>query len=271
MAPRRDDTRIVGRSPATAIAAHGLRGIRIGTSGWMYDGWRGPFYPRDLPKRRWFEHYAARFDAVELNATFYRLPAAETVERWAAAAPSGFEYSVKLGAFGSHRMKLANAESWLPNHVDRFSRLGATLGATVVQLPPRWRRSVDRLDEFLAVAEDVAPGWHWAVELREPSWIHDDVFDVLRRRGAALVVHDLLAGLPVVATAPWVYVRLHGPAAPERPYQGAYGVRRLRRWAERLRRWADGGVAARVFFNNDVGGAAVRDAELLRRLLVDAE
>ena len=112
----------------------------MGCSGWMYRDWRGPFYPADLPQRRWLEHYAARFDTVEVNNTFYRLPPATTVERWAAEVPAGFLFALKLGAFGSHRMKLRDAASWLPNHLDRAQRLGPAMGPTLVQLPPRWRR-----------------------------------------------------------------------------------------------------------------------------------
>jgi uncharacterized protein YecE (DUF72 family) len=234
--------------------------IRIGTSGWMYDDWRGVIYPRQLPKRAWFEHYATLFDTVELNTTFYRLPAATTVERWAEMAPPGFEFALKLGAFGTHRMKLRDAASWLPNHVERASILGPALGPTVVQLPPRWKRSLERLDEFLATAP--AP-MRWAVELREPSWVHDDTFDVLRRHGAALVVHDLLPRHPVVLTTTWTYLRFHGPNAGERPYHGSYRGATLQRWAERIAEWSDAGYDVYAYFNNDYEGNAVRNAATL--------
>src|SRR5436309_1727574 len=139
----------------------------VGCSGWMYKDWRGIVYPEKLPQRLWFEHYTTLFDTVELNNTFYRLPPPKTVERWAEQAPPGFTYAVKLGAFGSHRMKLRDAGSWLPNHVDRLERLGSSAGPTLVQLPPRWRRNCTRLDEFLHAA---GHAHRWAVELREPSW-----------------------------------------------------------------------------------------------------
>ena len=105
---------------------------RIGCSGWQYRDWRGPVYPPELRARAWFPYYAARFDTVELNSTFYRLPDVKTVEQWARVAPPGFVYALKLGAFGSHRMKLRDAASWLPNHVDRATRVGAALGPTLV-------------------------------------------------------------------------------------------------------------------------------------------
>src|SRR5437588_13054686 len=108
------------------MAARGR--ARVGCSGWMYKDWRGVVYPEKLPQRLWFEHYATLFDTVEINNTFYRLPPPSTVEKWAEQAPAGFEYAVKLGGFGSHRMKLRDAVSWLPNHLDRVERLGKSIG-----------------------------------------------------------------------------------------------------------------------------------------------
>jgi uncharacterized protein YecE (DUF72 family) len=237
---------------------------RIGCSGWQYRDWAGVVYPAGLPARAWFAWYAEHFDTVELNSTFYRLPPAEVVERWAAAAPAGFEFAVKLGAFGSHRMKLRDPEGWLHNHVDRFERLGVALGPNLVQLPPRWRRDVGRLDAFLAAAPRA---WRWAVELREPSWLHDDVYAVLHRHGAALVFHDLLPGIPELLTAHFVYLRFHGPNAVEARYQGRYGGRRLWRWAERCARWLGEGLDVHAFFNNDWHGNAVADARWLREAI----
>jgi uncharacterized protein YecE (DUF72 family) len=227
----------------------------------VYRDWRGPVYPADVPQRRWFEHYATRFDTVELNATFYRLPTVAAAEGWAAQAPAGFVYAAKLGAFGSHRMKLRDAASWLPNHLDRVRRLGCALGPTLVQLPPRWHRDVDRLDEFLTVAPT---SLRWAVEVREPSWLHDDVFAVLQRHRAALCIHDLLPRHPWIRTTDWTYVRFHGPDALTEKYVGRYGGRRLWRPAQRIAEWAAEGDDAYVYFNNDFDGAAVADAEWFR-------
>jgi uncharacterized protein YecE (DUF72 family) len=233
----------------------------VGTSGFNYKDWRGIVYPEKLPQRRWLEYYATLFDTVELNNTFYRLPPPSTVEGWRDGAPEGFTFAVKLGQFGSHRMKLRDAATWLPNHLDRVERLGDKLGPTLVQLPPRWRRNVERLDEFLSVAPKHL---RWAVEVREPSWLHDDVFDVLRRHGAALCIHDLLPDHPWICTTDWTYVRFHGPNALEVKYWGRYGGRRLWRVADRLRGWLDEGSDVYAYFNNDWHGHAVEDARWLR-------
>jgi uncharacterized protein YecE (DUF72 family) len=235
--------------------------LRVGCSGWSYRDWRGVIYPAELPQRRWFEHYQSLFDTVELNATFYRLPSPTTVEGWAAAAGPGFLFAVKMGAFGSHRMKLNDAPRWLPNHIDRVARLGEHLGPNLVQLPPKWKRNAARLDEFL----DATPTtMRWAVELREPSWLHDDVFDVLRRHGAALCIHDLLPDHPFELTTEWTYVRFHGPDALRQPYHGAYGSHGLARWVARLASELDAGHDVYAYFNNDWYGHAVHDAAHLR-------
>jgi uncharacterized protein YecE (DUF72 family) len=238
--------------------------VRVGCSGWSYRDWRGPVYPPKAPARTWFALYAERFDTVELNNTFYRLPAASTVETWAAQAPPGFCYAVKVGQFGSHRMKLRDPESWLARHLERIGRLGPHLGPNLVQLPPRWKRDVGRLDAFLEVAPRST---RWAVELRDPTWLHDDVFETLKRRGAALCLHDLLADHPWELTAPFTYIRFHGPRARSEPYHGPYGPRRLGPIADRLAAWAQGGTDVYAYFNNDYDGHAVTDATWFRQRL----
>jgi uncharacterized protein YecE (DUF72 family) len=130
-----------------------------------------------------------------------------------------------------------------------------------VQLPPRWRADPGRLEEFLAATP---PGQRWAVEVRDPSWLNDDVFSLLERHGAALCIHDLLADHPCVRTASWAYLRFHGPDAVNKPYQGRYGARRLGPVAKRLRQWLHEGDDVYAYFNNDDSGYAFEDAAWLR-------
>ncbi|MCU1353917.1 MAG: hypothetical protein JWM05_3126 [Acidimicrobiales bacterium] len=244
------------------------RGVaRVGCSGWIYRDWRGVVYPDGLPQRRWFEHYATLFDTVEINNSFYRLPTPEAAEGWARQAPPGFLYALKLGQFGSHRMKLRDAATWLPNHLDRVDRLGPHLGPNLVQLPPRWKRNAERLDEFLTVAPSRI---RWAVEVREPSWLHDDVFAVLEKHGAALCIHDLIADHPWERTTDWTYLRFHGANTLTRKYHGRYTGRLLRRPAERLQAWLDDGSDVYAYFNNDYEGHAATDAAWLRARLTSS-
>jgi uncharacterized protein YecE (DUF72 family) len=164
-------------------------------------------------------------------------------------------------------MKLRDAVTWLPNHLDRVRRLGDHLGPNLVHLPPRWKRNVERLDEFLTVAVALGGDIRWAVEVRDASWLHDDVYEVLRRHRAALCLHDLLADHPWILTTDWTYVRFHGPEALVRKYLGRYTGRRLRGPADRLGAWLDEGVDVYAYFNNDFHGDAVLDAQWLRERL----
>ena len=238
--------------------------LRVGCAGWSYPDWRGVVYPPELPQRRWLDHYQGLFDTVELNTTFYRLPSPAAVESWAASAGANFVFAVKLGSFGTHRKKLRDTETWLPNHLARVELLGEHLGPNLVQLPPLWTRDTERLDEFLSAAPTTM---RWAIEFRESSWLHDDVYEVLRRHGAALCVHDLLEGHPFELTTDWTYVRFHGPDALCEPYHGAYGRDRLDAWASRLGPVLDAGHDVFAYFNNDWSGNAVTDATLLRSAL----
>jgi uncharacterized protein YecE (DUF72 family) len=237
--------------------------VRIGCSGWQYAEWRNPVYG-GAPRDAWFGRYATWFDTVELNSTFYRLPSESTVARWAATAPPEFVFAVKLGAFGTHRKKLREPEVWLPRHVERFAPLGAALGPTLIQLPPHWHRDIERLDALLAVAP---PTMRWALEVRDPTWLHDDVFAVLARHDAALCIHDLLPDHPWIRTASWTYLRFHGPHARRDPYRGRYTGRRLGSVARRLEPWMVDGTDVYAYFNNDIDAAAVSDARWLRARL----
>jgi len=246
--------------------------IDVGTCGWAYAHWRGPFYPHGLPTSEWLGFYAQRFASVEIDSTFYRLPSEEAIQRWLALAPEGFNYAVKMNRRVTHLRRLRGAEEATRSFVARVAPLDRALGAYLVQLPPGLTRDVPLLDGFLAslqAAQAAAPGpaaaAPVAVEFRHPSWFDDDVYGVLRDHHAAFCISDLGGRLwPLVATARLVYVRLHGP---ERRYAGSYGDEALAVWAERCRAWAAAGRHVRVYFDNDELGYATADALRLGRLL----
>jgi uncharacterized protein YecE (DUF72 family) len=232
----------------------------------VYRDWRGVVYPQELPATRWFAWYAEQFDTVELNSTFYRLPTDKAVRGWEAKAPPGFVYAAKVGQFATHRKKLIGAEWWLPRHLERVRLLGAHLGPNLFQLPPRWKVDVGRLAAVLTLL----PGdIRWAVELRDASWLRDDVFELLRAHDVALCVHDLLADHPFLLTASWTYIRFHGPDAVAQPYRGEYGAARLQPWLERLAEVDRAGGDAYCYFNNDYEGNAFRDAKWLQYAVRD--
>lgn len=235
--------------------------LHVGTSGYQYNHWRGHFYPDKLPKRAWFDHYARHFDALEVNATFYNLPKAATVDDWAAQAPAGFRYVPKFSRFGSHMKKLKDPDASVPPFVDAVRRLGNTLGPVLVQLPGNWRVDTGRLQNFL----EVLPGdVRWAFEFRDASWLCDDVFALLERHGAALVIHDLLPDHPDRPTADFEYRRYHGGEGHDRGYNPQYLVA----CARQIRAGLAAGRDVYAFFNNDISAHAPDNAARLKRYLV---
>jgi uncharacterized protein YecE (DUF72 family) len=239
------------------VGHHGR--VRIGTSGYQYDHWRGRLYPRKLPRREWLAHYASHFDSVEINNTFYGLPEAETFTAWRAQTPRGFCFALKFSRYGSHTRRLRDPAATIGRFFERARELGSALGPILLQLPPRWHADPERLDAFLSASPRRL---RWAVEFRDPSWLIEPVFAVLRRHRAALCIHDLLDDHPRQVTARFVYLRFHGPASGAR-----YPSQRLVAEARRIRSWVARRLDVYAYFNNDVGGHAVEDARDLGRYL----
>ena len=236
--------------------------VRVGCSGWQYKHWRGDLYPSELPVSRWFAHYAAHFDTVEINNTFYRLPEEPTFERWAEQAPEGFLYAVKASRFLTHMKKLKDPGEPLVRLFDRLCALGRHLGPVLYQLPPGWKLDRGRLEHFL---QSLPGGVQHVLEFRDPSWYADDVSGLLDRYGVARCLHDMQGSATgMERVGPFVYVRFHGPSGR---YQGGYPAERLERWAEWLDAQRRDGADVFAYFNNDVGGHAPRDAVTLRALL----
>ena len=237
--------------------------VRIGTSGWIYRHWRGVFYPPDLPTSAWFAHYARRFDTVEINNTFYRLPSEEAFDAWKRQAPPGFLYAVKASRYLTHQKKLRDAEQALNNILGRARRLGRHLGPILYQLPPRWHADPGRLREFLSL---LPRDLRHVFEFRDPSWCNDTIRSLLTEAGVGYCIHDMRGfDCREWVTGRIVYIRFHGPTALK--YAGKYGTAHLRAWAERIRAFQLSGHDVFVYFNNDDRGHAVANARELRQLL----
>ena len=234
--------------------------IRVGCSGWSYADWRGRVYPKEAPAARWLELYAATFDVVEVNATFYRLPTRTTVERWARATPDGFEFAVKASRYLTHVRRLRELGGGVARFRERLAPLedAGKLGPVLWQLPATFHRDDERL---AAALDELGSGAH-AFEFRHPSWFARDVEALLREHGVACVVADSRRRpLPTPKhTADWTYVRFHDGHGRN----GNYSERQLAEWATRLRGGSCDGYA---FFNNDWEGFAVANAQRLRELL----
>jgi uncharacterized protein YecE (DUF72 family) len=240
--------------------------IRIGTSGWHYKHWRGPFYEEKCPASKMLPFYYRQFDTVEINNSFYKLPAPGTFACWRDATPENFCFAVKASRFITHNKKLKGPENALQNFLPRAEELGPKLGPVLFQLPPRWRVNADRLDEFLSTL----PKTHrYAFEFREPSWLNARIYRLLQRHNAALCIYELAGFMPPVEiTADWTYIRLHGPGGK---YQGSYSREMLSQWAHRIHAWRRTLKAVYVYFDNDQAAYAVHNALELKRLVVQGE
>lgn len=236
----------------------------IGTSGWSYSHWEPVLYPPGLPPPNRLARYVAEFPTVELNSSFYRWPRDSAFRSWQRRLPDGFVMSVKAPRGLTHAKKLYAPELWAQRITAGWHELGSRRGVLLVQLAPGQERDDARLDHFLGAL----PPWiRVAVEFRHPSWHCEEVMALLERRNAAYCVMSG-AGLPCLlrATTSLVYVRLHGPD-DQFLYGGSYSDDDLGWWADRIREWELAGREVLVYFNNDGGGNAVRNARTLRWML----
>ncbi|WP_292662484.1 DUF72 domain-containing protein [Nitratifractor sp.] len=238
---------------------------RIGTSGFYYEHWRGILYPEGVPKSRWFEEFCREFSTVEMNSTFYHLPKAKTVGHWDEKSPDDFLFSFKASRSITHYKKLRNVEKELFLFLHLLKPLRRKIAAILIQLPPSLHRDEALLADFLAL---LPPGWRFVLEFRHASWYEEPVYELLHHYDAALCWHDYgRADVPIVPTADFAYLRLHGPTGH---YGGSYDDATLERWAETIRDQLRHNRPVFCYFNNDAEGNAVRDARRLRRLLATA-
>lgn len=235
----------------------------VGTSGWSYPHWLGLVYPKGLKPGEWLAHYATLFNTVELNASFYRLPTAKTLEGWRARTPKDFVFALKAWRAITHYKRLNDCADALDAFFERTALLKAKRGPVLFQLPPKFPADPERLDAFLKL---LPKRRRFAFEFRDPSWHRRDVYELLEGRNAAFVPFELgKFESSRIATADFVYVRLHGRKGR---YRGDYSAAELKDWAAWLRAEMAQGRDAYVYFDNtDEADYAVRNARALDRLL----
>jgi uncharacterized protein YecE (DUF72 family) len=219
----------------------------------------GVFYLPGTSAGEMFQFYARHFDTVEINNSFYRLPAATTFDMWRESSPRQFCYAVKGSRFITHMKKLKDPVSSSEKFFLAAERLQEKLGPILFQLPPRWKLNIERFTEFL----EVLPKEHkYAFEFRDASWHVPGVFELLQKYKAAFCIHDFEEmSVPLEITADFAYIRFHGPTSAK--YWGSYSEQQLETWAERIAGWPVSAVYA--YFNNDPGGEAVKNAMTLKR------
>lgn len=218
--------------------------LYVGTSGYSYKEWKGPFYPEDMPDKEMLRFYGERFNTVEINNTFYRMPKPSVLEAWAGEVPAAFQFVLKASQRITHKERLKESADSIAYLLKVAAALHDRLGPILFQLPPFLRKDALRLREFLAL---LPGGRRVAFEFRHQSWFDDETFDLLRERNAALCIAEAENDLqiPFVSTADWGYLRLR---------RTDYGEPELQAWARRVRsqNWRD----AFVFFKHEDEGKA---------------
>ncbi|MFO7593577.1 MAG: DUF72 domain-containing protein [Pseudomonadota bacterium] len=236
--------------------------VNIGTSGWSYSHWKGPFYPADIRNDDMLGFYCEHFRTVEINNSFYHLPHADTLRHWYEETPGDFVFSVKASRYITHMKKLKDPKQSLHGLLERIPVLGEKLGPILFQLPPRWHCNQERLARFL---DGLSNEFRYTFEFRDPSWLEPEIYELLSRHNAAFCIYELDGFIsPREVTADFVYIRLHGPGGP---YQGDYDNRTLAGWAGAFHAWREQGKEIYCYFDNDEAGNAARNAEALAGML----
>lgn len=234
----------------------------IGTSGWHYGDWRGRFYPQGMPSIEYLDYYSRFFNTVELNGVFYRMPKPSAVTHWYQVTPKQFRFAYKASRFITHIKKLKEPREPLRLMYRMADRLKEKLAVILFQLPPHWSVDLERLKHFLSA---LPTGYRHVMEFRHPSWFVPEVYELLDRYRVALCFYDMKGEpSPRVLTAPWVYMRMHGPSSL---YGGDYQDTALKPLAKDVKQWAKRQKAVYVYFNNDRQGYAIQNAKRLLELV----
>lgn len=239
--------------------------IFIGTSGWNYSHWgNGRFYPPFLPQKDWLAFYARHFRTVEINNTFYRLPAPETFAGWSQVVPAGFIFAVKASRFITHMKRLKEPERSVKLFFSHMSRLGRKRGPILFQLPPQMKIDVERLTglvRYLSRRRKLRV----ALEFRHESWLKDEVYEIVRQAGWTICLadlRDLKMKIPFIGS--FCYIRRHGSTAR---YASCYSDEQLAGDAKFATKLAEQGKDVYIYFNNDAEGYAVKNALNLMRMV----
>jgi uncharacterized protein YecE (DUF72 family) len=232
--------------------------FHIGTSGFSYKEWKGHFYPSDLPPSRMLGYYATRFNTVEINNTFYRMPRAEMLAKWRDTVPPGFRFVLKTPKRITHQKKLEDTAEEMTYLAEVSTELGEARGPFLVQIPPYLHADFALLERFLGgIPSDVS----FALETRHASWNDPEVASMLASHGHTLCIAEVDGEepLPFPANASWGYLRLRRTEYPDDD---------LRRWADRVR--ATGWQHAWIFFKHEDEGKGPRFASRMSELLAES-
>lgn len=233
----------------------------IGTSGWNYPHWKGIFYPEYLPKNQWFSYFAKEFDTVEVNYSFYNWPKAETLQRWYRQTPSHFKFTMKAPRVITHLKKLKETDQYVKNFYELTSHLKEKCGAHLFQLPPSYtltENNWNKLEKFLNTLDGRKDN---VVEFRSPEWWRKDVYELLKKNKVNFcIVNGLDMPQDTPLTGQVAYFRFHGDN-----YGGNYSPEEIQKYAETMKGMECEKIY--IYFNNDIGGYAVSNAQELKKEL----
>lgn len=232
----------------------------IGTSGWNYPHWKTIFYPENIPRTKWLEYYSERFDTVELNATFYRLPKEQTFKNWHKRTPQGFIYSVKISKFITHTKRLKECEDALLRFYSAIKHLKEKLGPILIQLPPGLKYEKPLFESFCSLLKS---SYKHTLEVRNKTWLCDEAFEIMKRHNISFCISDTAGRYPYheEITADFIYIRLHGS---KKLYTSEYTEKEITEWASKIKDWD---MNTYVYFDNDFNAYAVKNAIQLKELL----
>lgn len=233
----------------------------MGTSGWHYEDWKGPFYPADMSPKDFLSFYVEHFNTMEINNSFYHLPTEKAVKAWHDTAPEGFVFAWKVSRFITHTKRLKDVEDSIARVFERMEGLKHAFGPALFQLPPSFLAKPENRDRVAQCLNCLPKNRRCVFEFRHKSWFEDAIFRLLSDHNVALCISDHVdAPTPWVATADFAYVRGHGLQGH---YTGRYDAPTLRQWSRAIAEFRREGRDVYVYFDNDVKCAAPRDAETL--------
>jgi uncharacterized protein YecE (DUF72 family) len=236
----------------------------VGTSGWNYKHWRGLFYPAGLKQKDEFQFFTEKFDTVELNNPFYKLPEKETFKKWKNLAPAGFTFAVKANRFITHMKKLNHCDEAVARMLQNVAELGKKGGPILFQLPPNWKFNEERFSGFLSI---LPKKYRYTFELRNTTWYNEQTYRLLQKHHCAFCIYELSGHIsPVITTTNFVYIRLHGPGGR---YQGDYTGPVLKKWASRVAEWLRSGMDVYVYFDNDQSAYSAFNALRLKEMIAN--
>jgi uncharacterized protein YecE (DUF72 family) len=237
--------------------------IFIGTSGWNYKSWKKKFYPEELSQKEWLNYYSKKFNSVEINNTFYQLPGKNTFRNWNYSTPDNFIFSVKASRYITHLKKLNDCDDAVKRLIDHSTELGKKLGIFLFQLPGNQHRDKNKLKKFLSLLPDK---YRYVFEFRHDSWFDNEIFELLDNNNCGIVINSS-PDFPFydVATGKVCYIRMHGSKTL---YSSRYTDEELKNFSEIALKYHKKGYDLYVFFNNDVHGYAVENADTLQKIII---